>query len=67
LARGEAVSSSLFPNRVGPVHFIEELTWFRLVECHGYERAKAIAAGVDPETNADLAKWRSLGMRGRVA
>jgi hypothetical protein len=58
------MSSSLNPNRCGPPHPIEEQTWFRLVECHGYERAKSIVEGTDPEANADIKAWRELGRIG---
>jgi hypothetical protein len=33
----------------------------RLIWAHGYDRALEIFAGRDEETNADIAKWRSLG------
>jgi hypothetical protein len=56
------MSSSLKPHNVcGQPAKLEEVTWFRLVECHGLERARSIALGQDRATNADLAKWRNLG------
>lgn len=57
------MTSSLNPNRCGPPHAMEELTWARLVECHGVERALSIARGTDPATNADLKAWRALGTK----
>ena len=59
--------SSSLNNRCGPPHAMEELTWRRLVDFHGIDRAARIVRGQDPETNEDLAKWRSLGARGRSA
>jgi hypothetical protein len=38
-------------NRLG-----RRLRWF-----HGLTRTASILVGNDPETNADLAKWRNLG------
>ncbi len=35
---------------------MRRLAWF-----HGEERARRIVMGDDPETEADLAKWRGLG------
>lgn len=43
--------------------------WYRLGEAlswrYGPERASVILAGRDPETNKDIARWRSLGERGK--
>jgi len=35
----------------------------RLAWAHGNDRAAAIIAGRDPETEADIARWRALGAK----
>lgn len=47
---------------------VEMATIARLTWRYGTERTTEIISGRDPETNADLAAWRSLGQsKGRVA
>lgn len=55
---------SIFPNHKGNEEpFSQQVTWARLVECYGYQRAQLICQGRDPQTNADIAAWRALGRR----
>lgn len=42
----------------GYVDLFRRLAWL-----YGPERAEAIAAGVDPATNADIESWRRVGRR----
>jgi hypothetical protein len=58
------MSSSLHPNRDGPIHAMHEATWQRLVTIYGYAQAINICDGKDDAARADLESWRNLG-RGR--
>lgn len=44
-------------------HFWEAHTFTRLEWLYGTERARAIMAGRDPATLADLEAWNALGRR----
>ena len=44
-----------------PGHDWQAHTFDRLRWAHGENRARAIAMGIDPATNADLKAWRELG------
>lgn len=41
----------------------DKATIARLVSRHGFDHAKLIIAGTDKATNADIAAWRTLGLR----
>lgn len=44
-----------------PGHYWGAHTFDRLAWLYGPERAQAIRAGRDPQTNNDVAAWRNLG------
>jgi hypothetical protein len=52
-----------YPNTESRSADWQSYTHIRLAWAHGPERAAAIIEGRDPQTEADLAAWRSLGRR----
>lgn len=48
---------------IHPGHYWGAHTFDRLAWLYGHERAQAMRAGRDTQTNHDVAAWRQLGAR----
>ena len=59
--RGKVVTPK--PPPAPALAIYDRMTRLRLLSRHGEQRAVQIMAGLDPQTQADIAAWRGLGAR----